>query len=134
LADLKLKKIYSWKFNFYFLDQKLQKRTSCTFFYFCRSFLPSWIRIRNLNPDPATQINADPSGSGYGSGSATLLVITMVVGGYRYQKDILPLFLLVSGIQEADNSRPKATTEKPLSKVSLPVTRNIFGFLAVLIC
>jgi hypothetical protein len=22
--DLKLKKIYSWKFNFYFLDQKLQ--------------------------------------------------------------------------------------------------------------
>ncbi len=38
----------------------------CTFFYFCASFLPSWIRIRisNLNadpdPDPATQINADP--------------------------------------------------------------------------
>ncbi len=38
----------------------------CTFFYFCGSFLPSWIRIRthNLNadpdPDPATQINADP--------------------------------------------------------------------------
>jgi hypothetical protein len=32
------------------------------FFYFCGSFLPSWIRIRNLNadPDPATQINADP--------------------------------------------------------------------------
>jgi hypothetical protein len=36
------------------------------FFYFCGSFLPSWIRIRNLNadPDPATQINADPCGSG----------------------------------------------------------------------
>jgi hypothetical protein len=36
--------------------------------------LPSWIRIqiRNLNadPDPATQINADPCGSG--SGSETL--------------------------------------------------------------
>ncbi len=33
-----------------------------TFFYFCGLFLPSWIRIRNLNadPDPATQINADP--------------------------------------------------------------------------
>ncbi len=37
-----------------------------TFFYFCGSFLPSWIRIRirNLNadqdPDPATPINADP--------------------------------------------------------------------------
>jgi hypothetical protein len=32
------------------------------FFLFCGSFLPSWIRIRNLNadPDPATQINADP--------------------------------------------------------------------------
>ena len=89
--DQKLEKIYSWKFNFYFLDQKLpftypqastkdaqstgeafspQKRTSITskhensvlFFYFCGSFLPSWIRIRNLNadPDPATQINADP--------------------------------------------------------------------------
>ncbi len=34
----------------------------CIFFYFYGSFLPSWIRIRNLNadPDPATQINADP--------------------------------------------------------------------------
>jgi hypothetical protein len=32
------------------------------FFYFCGPFLPSWIRIRNLNadPGPATQINADP--------------------------------------------------------------------------
>ncbi len=43
----------------------------CTFFYF-GSFLPSWIRIRirnlNADPDPATQINADPCGSG----SATL--------------------------------------------------------------
>ncbi len=33
-------------------------------FYFCGWFLPSWIRIRNLNADPdsdpATQINADP--------------------------------------------------------------------------
>jgi hypothetical protein len=41
------------------------------FFYFCGSFLPSWIRIRisnlNADPDPATQINADPCGSGYGS-------------------------------------------------------------------
>ncbi len=47
-----------------------------TFFNFCGSFLPSWIRIRirNLNadpdPDPATQINADLCGSG--SGSETL--------------------------------------------------------------
>jgi hypothetical protein len=34
------------------------------------------MRIRNLNadpdPDPATQINADPCGSGYRSGSETL--------------------------------------------------------------
>jgi hypothetical protein len=39
------------------------------FFYFSGSFLPSCIRIRNLNADldPATQINADPCGSGYGS-------------------------------------------------------------------
>jgi hypothetical protein len=38
------------------------------FFYFCWSFLPSWIRIRirnlNADPNPATQINADPCGSG----------------------------------------------------------------------
>ncbi len=46
-----------------------------TFFYFCGSFLPSWIRIRirnlnvDLDPDPASQINADPCGSG----SSTLL-------------------------------------------------------------
>ncbi len=48
------------------------------FFNFCGSFLPSWIRIRIRNlkadPDPATQINADPCGSGYGSGSETLTV------------------------------------------------------------
>ncbi len=45
-----------------------------TFFFFCGSFLPSWIRIRiwNADPDPATQINADPCGSGDGSGSAAL--------------------------------------------------------------
>jgi hypothetical protein len=44
-----------------------------TFFNFCRSFLPSWIRIRirnlNADPAPATQTNADPCGSG----SETLL-------------------------------------------------------------
>jgi hypothetical protein len=87
-----IEKIYSWKFNFYHLEQKLlfflslglhkgrpSYRRSLqpskeniqylkpwkfwTFkFYFCVSFLPSWIRIRNLNadPDPTTQINADP--------------------------------------------------------------------------
>jgi hypothetical protein len=29
-------------------------------FYFCGSFLPSWIRIRIRNPDPLTQWNPDP--------------------------------------------------------------------------
>ncbi len=34
----------------------------CTFFYFCGSFLPSWIRIRipNPDPDPQTRLNTDP--------------------------------------------------------------------------
>jgi hypothetical protein len=64
-----------------------QKRTSSTskdensvlFSVFWGSFLPSWIRIRIrslcADPDPTAQINADPcgSGSGYGSGSETLL-------------------------------------------------------------
>ncbi len=46
-------------------------------FYFCRSFLPSWIRNRiqipNPDPGPLTRLNPDPiririqSGSGYGS-------------------------------------------------------------------
>ncbi len=30
------------------------------FFYFCGSFLPSWIRIRIPNPDPLTRLNPDP--------------------------------------------------------------------------
>ncbi len=32
------------------------------FFYFCGSFLPSWIRIRipNPDPDPQTRLNPDP--------------------------------------------------------------------------
>jgi hypothetical protein len=47
-----------------------QKRPSNTskhellqiFVYFCGSFLPSWIRIRNRipNPDPQTRLNTDP--------------------------------------------------------------------------
>ncbi len=53
------------------------------FFLFCGSFLPSWIRIRNFyaDPDPATQIKADPdpkpwvkvlmSGTGAGMMSTT---------------------------------------------------------------
>ncbi len=40
------------------------KRTSNTFFYFCGSFLPSWIwiRIPNTDPDPLTWLNPDPIG------------------------------------------------------------------------
>jgi hypothetical protein len=33
----------------------------------------------NADPDPATQINADPCGSGYGSGSETLFLIFNVL-------------------------------------------------------
>jgi hypothetical protein len=48
-----------------------------SFFLFLGSFLPSWIRIRIRNlyadPDPAAHINAAPCGSGYGSGSETLI-------------------------------------------------------------
>jgi hypothetical protein len=35
-------------------------------------FLFLWVIFALLDPDPATQINADPCGSGYGSGSETL--------------------------------------------------------------
>jgi hypothetical protein len=41
----------------------LQKMKILSFFlFFFLTFLPSWIRIRNLyaDPDPAAQINADP--------------------------------------------------------------------------
>jgi hypothetical protein len=45
-----------------------QKRPSNTskhellqiFFYFCGSFLPSWIRIRIPGPDPLARLNPDP--------------------------------------------------------------------------
>ncbi len=75
----KIEKNYSWKINFYFLDKKIAIYLSLGVLYgglgISGLFLPSWIRIRNFNadPDPATQTNADPCGSGYGSGSATLI-------------------------------------------------------------
>jgi hypothetical protein len=37
----------------------LQKR-NYKVFYFCRSFLPSWIRIRIADPDPGTPLNPNP--------------------------------------------------------------------------
>jgi hypothetical protein len=77
-----LKKNYSWKFNFYFLDQKLQftypwasikdaqatgkafrppKRTSSTSKHENSVlFLFLWVIFALLDPDPGTQINADP--------------------------------------------------------------------------
>jgi hypothetical protein len=90
----KFKKIYNWK-NWIFFWKKLQfngpkasikdaqatgevlKKPSALkkehpalqniyFFYICRSFLPSLIRIRiqHADPDPATQTNAVPCGTG----------------------------------------------------------------------
>jgi hypothetical protein len=93
--DLKLKKIYSWKFYIYFLDQKLQftyplasikdaklqekpsalKREHPVLqnMKILDFFLFLWVIFALLDPDPdpATQINADPCG--YGSGSETLV-------------------------------------------------------------
>ncbi len=55
---------------FFFFDQKLQftypytskHEISTFFFFFCGSFLLSWIRIRipNPDPDPLTWLNPDP--------------------------------------------------------------------------
>jgi hypothetical protein len=48
-----------------FRSQKRPSNTSkhellTIFFYFCGSFLPSWIRIRIPDPDPLTRLNPDP--------------------------------------------------------------------------
>ncbi len=70
----KLKFTYPWASKKYAQAIKeafsSQKRTSNTskheifliFFYFCGSFLPSWIRIRipNTDPDPLTWLSPDP--------------------------------------------------------------------------
>jgi hypothetical protein len=57
--------------------QALAKKKFLIFFYFCESFLPSWIRIRipntDLEPDPLTTLNPIQSGSvSRGGGSETL--------------------------------------------------------------
>ncbi len=46
-------------------------------FYFCGSFLPSWIRIRisSADPDQETQINVDP----WASGSETEICMVLVI-------------------------------------------------------
>jgi len=40
--------------------QRFKTWNSLIFFYFCGSFLPSWIRIQIPNPDPLTWLNPDP--------------------------------------------------------------------------
>jgi hypothetical protein len=40
----------------------LQNMKFLNFFYFCGSFLPSWIRIRIPNPDSLTRLNPGPIG------------------------------------------------------------------------
>jgi hypothetical protein len=89
-----LEKLYSLKFNFYFLDQKLQftypqasiknaqaqekpsalKREHLVLknMKILDFFLFLWVIFALLDPDPATQINADPCGSG----SETLILGT----------------------------------------------------------
>jgi hypothetical protein len=64
--DQKLKKNYK-VIEEAFSSQKRPSNTSKherlhIFFYFCGSFLPSWIRIRipNPDPDPQTRMNPDP--------------------------------------------------------------------------
>jgi hypothetical protein len=39
-------------------------------------FIFLWVIFALLDPDPATQINADPCGSGYGSGSESETLYT----------------------------------------------------------
>ncbi len=62
-------------------------------------FLFLWVIFALLDPDPATQINGDPcgSGSGYGSGSATLLKSPQYVNfqASAYQKSNLEALLVV---------------------------------------
>ncbi len=40
--------------------QHFKTWTFQTNFYLCGSFLPSWIRIPNTDPDPLTRLNPDP--------------------------------------------------------------------------
>jgi hypothetical protein len=53
------------------------------FSFFCiyRSFLPSWIRIQNADPDPATQNNVDPCRSG-----CTTLLLRVTVSDLRSEE------------------------------------------------
>jgi serine/threonine protein kinase len=60
-------------------------------FYFCGSFLPSWIRIRIPNPDPdtATQINPDPQPCMKESYIATVTLEVLKGIHYLHSKGIL---------------------------------------------
>jgi hypothetical protein len=107
--DLKLKKIYSWKFNFYFLDckncnlliprppertPKLQEKPSAVkrehpvLKNMNSGFFSIWWVIFALldpDPDPTTQINGDPCGSG----SETLLSGLSQTGGHTKSTNII---------------------------------------------
>jgi hypothetical protein len=63
------------------------------------SILPSWIRIRNLNadPDPATQINADPCVSG----SETLVCTNKDKKKKKNERVAIPHFSHPSSVAEA---------------------------------
>ncbi len=99
-----MEKFYTWKFNFYFLDQKLpfrylslglQKRTpklqekpsalkrehpALQNMKILNFFLFSWVIFALLDPDPSAQINADPCGSGSETLLRTLTVQSYLVG------------------------------------------------------
>ncbi len=74
------------------------------FFLFLWVILPSWIRICNLNadpePDPATQNNADPCGSG----SKTLIKSQKEVTK-QYQESKFFLLFLLDGRRRPKNIR-----------------------------
>jgi hypothetical protein len=59
--DQKLKKKYVQVTEEAFSSQNTSKHELLQiFFYFCGSFLPSWIRIRIPDPDPLTRLHPDP--------------------------------------------------------------------------
>ncbi len=68
--------------------QQFKTRNFFTFFFFLWIIFLSWIRIRiwNADPDPATQMNADPCGSRYGNGSGSE---TLVIGIYNITPTLL---------------------------------------------
>jgi hypothetical protein len=73
-------------------------------FYFCGSFLPSWIRIRiripNTDPDPQTRLNTDPDP---GSGSTTLIHTYAFFAGRELSSELPPLFNILLFLLQRGN-------------------------------